>query len=159
MNKEQLFDLTERVKLVAGVEFPVIVGSQSLYGVTSHVPDIVKRSVECDFLLLAVGPPAFRAVIERSASPAVSKRRTAIMPTLSASPPSCCLRLLLSGFLCRLCREATHAQQLCDEHAHVFVQVEFDKEAAHKSLTRGSMSSSGTRLRSICRLISSMWSL
>jgi hypothetical protein len=59
MNKEQLFDLTERVKLVAGVELPVIVGSQSLYAVTSHVPDIVKRSVECDFLLLAVGPPAF----------------------------------------------------------------------------------------------------
>lgn len=65
MNKEQLFDLTERVKLVAGVELPVIVGSQSLYGVTSQVPDIVKRSVECDFLLLAVGPPAFRAVIEQ----------------------------------------------------------------------------------------------
>jgi hypothetical protein len=50
---------------VAGVELPVIVGSQSLYGVTSHVPDIVKRSIECDFLLLAVGPPAFRAVIEQ----------------------------------------------------------------------------------------------
>jgi len=66
VNKEQLFDLTERVKLVAGVELPVIVGSQSLYGVTSHVPDIVKRSVECDFLLLAVGPPAFRAVIEQT---------------------------------------------------------------------------------------------
>lgn len=65
VNKEQLFDLTERVKLVAGVEPPVIVGSQSLYGVTSQVPDIVKRSVECDFLLLAVGPPAFRAVIEQ----------------------------------------------------------------------------------------------
>lgn len=64
MNKEQLFDLTERVKLVAGVDLPVIVGSQSLYAVTSHVPDIVRRSVECDFLLLAVGPHAFRAVIE-----------------------------------------------------------------------------------------------
>lgn len=65
VNKEQLFDLTERVKLVAGVELPVIVGSQSIYGITSQVPDIVKRSVECDFLLLAVGPPAFRAVIEQ----------------------------------------------------------------------------------------------
>lgn len=65
MNKEQLFELTERVKLVTGVELPVIVGSQSLYGVTPHVPDIVKRSVECDFLLLAAGPPAFRAVIEQ----------------------------------------------------------------------------------------------
>src|SRR5215213_3897426 len=65
VNREQLFDLTERVKLVVGIELPVIVGSQSLYGVTSQVPDIVKRSVECDFLLLAVGPPAFRAVIEQ----------------------------------------------------------------------------------------------
>lgn len=65
MNREQLFDLTERVKLVAGVELPVIVGSQSLYGITSQVPDIVRRSVECDFLLLSAGPPAFRAVIEQ----------------------------------------------------------------------------------------------
>jgi hypothetical protein len=65
VNKEQLLDLTERVKLLAGVEHPVIVGSQSLYGVTSRVPDIVRRSVECDFLLLAVGQPAFRAVIEQ----------------------------------------------------------------------------------------------
>jgi hypothetical protein len=65
VNKKQLFDLTERVKLVAGVELPIIVGSQSLYGVTPHVPDIVKRSVECDFLLLATGPAAFRAVIEQ----------------------------------------------------------------------------------------------
>lgn len=44
---------------------PVIGGSQSLHGVTPHVPDIVKRSVECDLLLLAAGPPAFRAVIEQ----------------------------------------------------------------------------------------------
>jgi hypothetical protein len=29
VNKEQLFDLTERVKLVAGVELSVIVGAQS----------------------------------------------------------------------------------------------------------------------------------
>ena len=65
MNKEQLLDLTERVKLVAGVELPVTVGSQSLYGVTAQVPDIVNRSVECNFLLMAAGPPAFRAVIEQ----------------------------------------------------------------------------------------------
>ncbi|HEX8351462.1 MAG TPA: DUF6036 family nucleotidyltransferase [Pyrinomonadaceae bacterium] len=65
VNREQLLDLTERVRLVAGGEVPVIVGSQSLYGVIPHVPDIVKRSVECDFLLLAAGPPTFRAVIEQ----------------------------------------------------------------------------------------------
>jgi hypothetical protein len=65
VNKEQLLDLTERLRLVAGVELPVIVGSQSLYAVTSYVPDSVRRSVECDFLLLAAGPPVFRAVIEQ----------------------------------------------------------------------------------------------
>ncbi|MBC7929152.1 MAG: hypothetical protein H7Z38_01130 [Rubrivivax sp.] len=65
MNKEQLLDLTERVKLVAGIELPVIVGSQSLYAITSQVPDSVKRSVECDFLLLAADPSTFRAVIEQ----------------------------------------------------------------------------------------------
>jgi hypothetical protein len=65
VNREQLLDLTERLRLVAGVELPVIVGSQSLYAVTSYVPDSVRRSVECDFLLLAAGPPVFRAVIEQ----------------------------------------------------------------------------------------------
>jgi hypothetical protein len=65
VNKEQLLDLTERVKLVSGIELPVIVGSQSLYAVTSNVPDNVRRSVECDFLLLAAGPPVFRAIIEQ----------------------------------------------------------------------------------------------
>jgi hypothetical protein len=65
VNKAQLLELTERVKLVAGVELPIIVGSQSLYAVTLHVPDSVKRSIECDFLLLAAGPSTFRAVIEQ----------------------------------------------------------------------------------------------
>jgi hypothetical protein len=54
VNKGQLFDPTECVKLLAGVELSVIVDSQSLYGVISQIPDIVKRFVECDFLLLAV---------------------------------------------------------------------------------------------------------
>jgi hypothetical protein len=65
VNKEQLLDLTERVKQVAGIDVPIIVGSQSLYAITSQVPESVKRSVECDFLLLAMGPLAFRAVIEQ----------------------------------------------------------------------------------------------
>lgn len=65
MNREQLLDLAEQVRHVAGVDLPIIVGSQSLYAVTSQVPEIVKRSVECDFLLLAAGAPAFRAVIEQ----------------------------------------------------------------------------------------------
>ena len=59
-----MLDLTERVRLVTGVELPIIVGSQSLYALTAQVPESVKRSVECDFLLLAAGAPTFRAVIE-----------------------------------------------------------------------------------------------
>ena len=39
-------DLTERVKLVAGVELSVIVGSQSLYGVTAPVPCMSSLKVQ-----------------------------------------------------------------------------------------------------------------
>ena len=92
MNREQLFDLTERVKIVAGVDLPVIVGSQSLYGVTPHVPDIVKRSVECDFLLPAVSPPAFRAVIEQIGFVSSFQETMATTPTRSAMPRSYCLQ-------------------------------------------------------------------
>jgi hypothetical protein len=42
VNKEQLLDLTERLRLVAGVELTVIVGSQSLYAVTSYVPGFLR---------------------------------------------------------------------------------------------------------------------
>lgn len=65
MNREQLLDLTSRVREVAGVEIPIIVGSQSIYGVTSQVPEIVKLSVEGDFLLTTAGAEAFKAVIEQ----------------------------------------------------------------------------------------------
>jgi len=65
VNREQLLDLTEQVRRVAGVELPIIVGSQSLYAVTSQVPEIVRLSVEGDFLLLSAGAPAYRAVIEQ----------------------------------------------------------------------------------------------
>ena len=65
MNKEQLLDLSERVKEVAGVDVPIIVGSQSVYAVTRLVPESVRQSVECDFLLLTAKAPAYRAVIEQ----------------------------------------------------------------------------------------------
>ena len=65
MNKEQLLDLSERVKEVAGVDVPIIVGSQSIYAVTPLPPESVRQSVECDFLLLAAGAQAYRAVIEQ----------------------------------------------------------------------------------------------
>lgn len=62
MRKEQILDLTERVRDLIGTEVPVIVGSQSLYGVTDAVPESVKRSIECDFLILTGGPDAFKTV-------------------------------------------------------------------------------------------------
>ena len=65
MNKEQLLELSERVKEVAGVDVPIIVGSQSVYAVTRLVPESVRQSVECDFLLLTAKAPAYRAVIEQ----------------------------------------------------------------------------------------------
>ena len=49
--------------MITGIELPIIVGSQSLFGTTTHVPDIVKGSIECDFLLLAVGQNAFLEVM------------------------------------------------------------------------------------------------
>jgi len=63
VNKEQMLNLIERVRLAAGVELSVIVGSQWLYAVTSQAPDSIRRSLVCDFLLIAAVPPIFRAVI------------------------------------------------------------------------------------------------
>lgn len=42
MRKEQSLDLTERVSAIMGIETPVIVGSQSIYAATDHVPESVK---------------------------------------------------------------------------------------------------------------------
>ncbi len=33
-------------------EPPIIVGSQTLHAITTTLPDIVRRSIECDFLLI-----------------------------------------------------------------------------------------------------------
>lgn len=66
MNREQLLDLSERVKQVAGVDVPIIVGSQSVYAVTPLVPESVRQSVECDFLLQAAGAQVYKAVIEQT---------------------------------------------------------------------------------------------
>jgi hypothetical protein len=64
VRKAQVLDLVERVRGLTGVELPVIVGSQALYGVTEAVPEDVARSVECDFLMLAVDAATVRAVRE-----------------------------------------------------------------------------------------------
>lgn len=62
MRKELLFDLVRRVSELTGVEKPVIVGSQSLYAATEHIPSIVRDSHECDFMLAEAGIEAIQAV-------------------------------------------------------------------------------------------------
>lgn len=51
MRKQNLFDLTQRVRAIVQ-ELPVIVGSQAIFAVTDFPPDLVTRSVECDYLLM-----------------------------------------------------------------------------------------------------------
>jgi hypothetical protein len=65
VRKEQLLDLTERVSAITGIEIPIIVGSQSIYAATEHVPESVRKSYECDFLLLLVPRSAFTDVMEQ----------------------------------------------------------------------------------------------
>ncbi|MGE0887208.1 MAG: DUF6036 family nucleotidyltransferase [Blastocatellales bacterium] len=63
MKKEQALKLAERVSELTGIAVPIIVGSQSLYALTDDVPEAVKQSVECDFLLATASTEAFRKVI------------------------------------------------------------------------------------------------
>ncbi|CAN5296675.1 hypothetical protein BH20ACI1_BH20ACI1_05120 [soil metagenome] len=51
MRKQNLFELTAEVTKIIG-ELPIIVGSQAIFAVTDFPPEIVQKSVECDFLLL-----------------------------------------------------------------------------------------------------------
>ena len=51
MRKQNLFDLTAEVRKITN-ELPIIVGSQAIFAVADYPPEIVRKSVECDFLLL-----------------------------------------------------------------------------------------------------------
>lgn len=51
MRKQNLFELTSEVRKITG-NLPIIVGSQAIFAVTDFPPEIVKRSVECDYLLI-----------------------------------------------------------------------------------------------------------
>lgn len=50
MRKENLFKLAEEIKRLAPDNTPVIVGSQAVHVITNFVPEIVRQSIECDFL-------------------------------------------------------------------------------------------------------------
>lgn len=62
MNKQQLLELTSDVTTLIEDGIPIIVGSHSLYALTDSVPEIVRRSIEADFLLAAWGSEVMKAV-------------------------------------------------------------------------------------------------
>jgi hypothetical protein len=64
VRKEQALKLAQRVTEITGIAAPIIIGSQSLYAFTDDVPELVRQSVECDFLLASAEAHAFRQVIE-----------------------------------------------------------------------------------------------
>lgn len=63
MRKQNLFDLTFEVRKITN-EPPIIVGSQAIFAVTDYPPEIARRSVECDFLLLRRAPEARSKITE-----------------------------------------------------------------------------------------------
>ena len=51
MQKSDLHRLIVEYRNISGEEIPVIVGSQSIHAITELLPEIARRSIECDFLL------------------------------------------------------------------------------------------------------------
>ena len=51
MRKQNLFKLTAEVRKITK-DLPVIVGSQAIFAITDFPPEIVRKSIECDYLLL-----------------------------------------------------------------------------------------------------------
>ena len=50
MRKSDLFELVLAIKSLTPEEMPIIVGSQAVHLVTNFPPEIVRQSIECDFL-------------------------------------------------------------------------------------------------------------
>lgn len=50
MRKSSLFELIREIKKLAPEETPIIVGSQAVHLFTNFPPEIVQKSIECDFL-------------------------------------------------------------------------------------------------------------
>jgi len=60
----------------------------------------------------------------------------------------------LSCFLGRDNDKPTRTKQLGNQHVHIFIEIELNEQAAHWSVTKGSMNSSGIRLSAMYRSIS-----
>ena len=52
MRKENLLKLAEEIRRLAPNYIPIIVGSQAAHVITNFVPEIVRQSIECDFLFV-----------------------------------------------------------------------------------------------------------
>lgn len=52
MKKRQLIDLTNKIKKITGGKIPIICGTQSFFAYADFAPDIVSRSIECDYLFI-----------------------------------------------------------------------------------------------------------
>jgi hypothetical protein len=50
VRKQNLIELTSEVKKITK-DLPIIVGSQAIFAITDFPPEIVRKSVECDYLL------------------------------------------------------------------------------------------------------------
>lgn len=65
MRKSNLFELIAAIKSLAPDETPIIVGSQAVHLVTEFPPEIVRQSIECDFLIIG-GKSEIRAAINKN---------------------------------------------------------------------------------------------
>jgi hypothetical protein len=64
VRKSDLFELISAIKTLSPDEIPVIVGSQAVHVITSFPPEIVRQSIECDFLIVG-GKSETRAEINK----------------------------------------------------------------------------------------------
>lgn len=65
MRKSDLFELISAIKSLVPGEMPIIVGSQAVHLVTEFPPEIVRQSIECDFLLIG-GKSETRTAINKT---------------------------------------------------------------------------------------------
>ena len=64
MRKSDLFELIREIKEISAEEKPIIVGSQAVHAITENLPEIARKSIECDFLFFG-GKSETRAAVNK----------------------------------------------------------------------------------------------
>lgn len=64
MRKLDLFELIREITEISSEAKPIIVGSQAVHAVTENLPEIARKSIECDFLFIG-GKTETRAAINK----------------------------------------------------------------------------------------------